>query len=154
MPRNFIDGLGYTVTGDALSSTDCKAACERVVKVWGGGGGGGGQSCMGFRCFFNVQNVEKQRADTCLPQRYQSRPGKTYQLVGSVFKKFVANLRESMPNPFEFVYPMPPGSVIVFGVESGDKLAHTDTSTAPHVLAPSDQAKSDSHLSTFVALSP
>ena len=45
-----------------------------------------------------------------------------------------------MPDPFESVYYMPPGSVIVSGVESGDQLAHTDTSTAPHIPPPSDQS--------------
>ena len=40
MPKNFVDGLGYAVNGDALTSADCKAAWERVEKVWGGGGGG------------------------------------------------------------------------------------------------------------------
>ena len=40
MPRNFVDGLGYTVTGDALTSANCKAAWEWVEKVCGGGGGG------------------------------------------------------------------------------------------------------------------
>ena len=103
---------------------------------------------------FNVQNVEKQRADPSLPQCYQSRPCKTDQLAGSVFKKLVANLRESLLDPFEFVYPMPPGSVIVSDVESGDQLAHTDTSTAPHVVPLSDRSKWDFHLSTLVALSP
>ena len=59
-----------------------------------------------------------------------------------------------MPHPLAFVYPMPPCSVIVFGVESGDQLAHTDTSSAPHILPPSHRSKSDCHLSPFVALSP
>ena len=59
-----------------------------------------------------------------------------------------------MPDPLDSVYPMAPGYVIVSGVESDDQLAHTDTSTAPHVLPTSDRSTSDSHLSTFVALSP
>ena len=37
MPLNFVDGLGYTVNGDALSSGDCKVTWERVEKIWGGG---------------------------------------------------------------------------------------------------------------------
>ena len=49
---------------------------------------------------------------------------------------------------------MPRSSVLVSSVESGNQLAHTDTSTAPHALQPSDRAKADRHLSTFVALSP
>ena len=32
----------------------------------------------------------------------------------------------------DYVYPMPPGSVIMSDVESSDQLAHTDTSSAPH----------------------
>ena len=59
-----------------------------------------------------------------------------------------------MLDPFESVYPMPPGSVIVSSVESSDQLAHMDSSTAPHVLPPSHRSKSDSHLSTFMALPP
>ena len=39
-----------------------------------------------------------------------------------------------MPDSFESVCPMPPGFVIVSGVLSGDQLAPTDTSTAPHIL--------------------
>ena len=37
---------------------------------------------------------------------------------------------------------MPAGSVIVSGAESGDQPDHTDTSTAPHVLPPSDRSNS------------
>ena len=48
----------------------------------------------------------------------------------------------------------PPGSAIVYGMESGDELVLTDTSTTPHILPPSDRSKWDCHLSTFVALSP
>ena len=59
-----------------------------------------------------------------------------------------------MLNPFASIYPMPLGSVIGSSVESGDQLGHTDASTAPHVLPASDRSKSDSRLSTFVALSP
>ena len=58
-----------------------------------------------------------------------------------------------MPDPFASVHPMPPRSVLVSRMESGDQLAHTDTSTAPNI-PPSDQSKSDTHLSTFVALYP
>ena len=35
MPLNFVDGLGYTVNGDALGSGDCKVAWERMEKIWG-----------------------------------------------------------------------------------------------------------------------
>ena len=49
---------------------------------------------------------------------------------------------------------MTPGSVMVSGVESGDQVAHTDTSTAFHVRPPSERGKSDCHPSTFVALPP
>ena len=71
-----------------------------------------------------------------------------------MFKKLVTKLKDRMPDPFASIHPMPPGSVIVSGVESGDQLAHTDTSTAPHILLLSDTSKSDCHLSPFVALSP
>ena len=71
-----------------------------------------------------------------------------------MFKKLVAKPKDRMPDPFAFAHPMPPGSVIVSGVESSNELAHTDTSTASHILPPSDRSKADCHLSTFVALSP
>ena len=51
MPRNFVDGLGQTVTGDALTSADCKAAWERVEKIWGGGGS---KVSLFFDVVFNV----------------------------------------------------------------------------------------------------
>ena len=114
MPGNFADGLGYTVTGDALTSADCKGPWERVEEVWGGERNKAPQLFDGV---FNVHHVEKQQADPSLLQRYQSRPGKTYKLARSVLKKLVANLRDNMPDPFESVYPVPPGSVIVSGVE-------------------------------------
>ena len=71
-----------------------------------------------------------------------------------MLKKPVTKLKDKMPDPVASVHPMPPGSVIRSGVEYGDQLAHTDTSSAPHVLPPSTLSKSDSHLSTFEALSP
>ena len=71
-----------------------------------------------------------------------------------MFKKLVAKLKDRMPDPLASIHPMPPGSLIVSGVESGDQLVHTDTSTAPHMLPTSDRSKADCHLSTFVALSP
>ena len=37
-PINFVDGLGYTVNGDALSPANCKVAWEPPEKGWGGGG--------------------------------------------------------------------------------------------------------------------
>ena len=98
--------------------------------------------------------MEQQRANPSPPQRYQSRASKIEALARTVFKKLLTKLNAKMPDPFESVYPMPAGSIIVSGVESGDPLAHMDTSTAPHVLPPSDRAKSDCHLSTFVALFP
>ena len=103
---------------------------------------------------FNKRTVEQQRANPSIPQRYQSRPFKTEALVGSVLKKLVTKLKDRMPDPFASVHPMPSGSVIASGVESSDLLAHTDTSTAPHVLPASDRSKLECHLSTFVALSP
>ena len=36
MPLNFVDELGYTVNGDAVSSADCTVTWERVEKVLGG----------------------------------------------------------------------------------------------------------------------
>ena len=78
--------------------------------------------------------MEQQRADPSLPKRYQSRPSKPEALAGSVFKKLITKLKDKMPDPFASVHPMPPRSVIVSGVESGDQLAHMNTSTAPHVL--------------------
>ena len=153
MPLNFVDGLGYTVNGDTLSCADCKVAWKWVEKIWGGGGGGNKVPQL-FNVVFNQKTVEQQRADPSLPQRYQSRASKTEALAGSMFKKLVTKLKDRMPAPFAFVHPMPPGSVIVSGVESGDQLAHTDTSTAPHILPPSDRSMSDCHLSSFVALSP
>ena len=107
-----------------------------------------------FDVVFHKKTMEQQRADPSLPQRYQSRPSKTEALVCSVSKQLVTKLKDKMHNPFASLQPMPPGSVIVSGVESGDQLAQTDTSIAPHVLPPSDRSKSDCHLSTFVALSP
>ena len=151
MPINFVDGLGYTMNGDALHPADCKVAWERVEKVWGGGEDKVPQF---YDVVFDKKAVEQQRADPSLPQRYQSRPSKTEALAGSVFKKLATKLKDKMLDPFASVHPMPLGSVIVSGVESGDLLAHTDTSTAPHVLPPSDWSKLDYHLSTFVALSP
>ena len=107
-----------------------------------------------FDVVFNKKTVEQQRADPSLPPRYQSRASKTEALAESVFKKFVTKRKDTMPGPFASVRPMPPGSVIVSDVESGDQLAHMDTSTAPHVLPLSDRSKSECHLSTFVAPSP
>ena len=46
MPITFVDGLGYTVNGDALGSGDCKVAWERVQKVCGAGGGIKFHSCV------------------------------------------------------------------------------------------------------------
>ena len=39
MPLNFVDGLGYTVNGDTLSSADCKVAWDGW-RISGAGGGG------------------------------------------------------------------------------------------------------------------
>ena len=114
-----------------------------MEKAWGGGGEN--KIPPFFHVVVNIQNVEQQRVDPSLPQRYKSRPGKADQLAGSVSKKL---------DCFASVNPMLPGSVIVCGVEFGDHVAHTDTSTAPHVLPATVQSKSDYHLSTFVAVSP
>ena len=151
MPINFVDGLGYTVNGEALGSAYSKVAWDWVEKIRGRGGD---KVQHVFNVVFNQKLVEQQRADPSLPQRYQSRASKTEALAGTVFKKLITKLKEEMHDPFESVYPMPPGSVIVSGVVSGDPLAHTDTSTAPHVLPLFDWAKPDCHLCTFVALSP
>ena len=85
---------------------------------------------------FHIQKVEKHWTNASLPERCHSTLGDTNQLVGSVFKKLVANLRESLLDPFESVYPMPPGSVIASGLESNDQRAHTDTCSAPHAPPP------------------
>ena len=69
-----------------------------------------------------------------------------------MFKKVVTKLTGRMPNPFASVHPMPPGFVILFGVESGDQLPHTDTSTAPHILPPSDASKIFARLCSPCAL--
>ena len=50
-----------------------------------------------------------------------------------MFKKLVTKLKDKMTPSHPFT-PCLPGSIIVSGVESGDQLAHTDTSTAPHIL--------------------
>ena len=109
--------------------------------LWNGlrksGAGGGDIVPQLFDVVFNKKIVEQQRADPSLPQCYQSRASKTQAMAGSVFKKLVTKLKDRMRDPFAFLHPMPPGSVIVSGVESGDQLAHRDTSTVPHILAPS-----------------
>ena len=48
-----------------------------------------------------------------------------------MFKKLVTKRKDKMLDPFASVHPMRPGSVIVSAVESGDRLAHKDTSTPP-----------------------
>ena len=45
MPINFVDGLGYTVNRNALSSGDSKDDWEGVEKIWGEGAG---IECHGF----------------------------------------------------------------------------------------------------------
>ena len=100
MPLNLVDGLGYMVNGDVLTSADCKVAWERVEKIWGRGGNKVPQ-------FFNVvlskKTVEQQRVDPSLPQHYQSRASKTEALAGSVFKTLVPKLKDRMPDPFASV---------------------------------------------------
>ena len=59
MPRSFVHGLGYTVTGDALISADRKAAWDRVDKVLGGEGGGGGIKFHGFSLLFLTYKMWK-----------------------------------------------------------------------------------------------
>ena len=102
----------------------------------------------------NKKTVESQRDDPSLPQRYKPRAAKTKALASTVLKKLAAKPKDSMLDPFASVHLMHPGSVIVSGEDFGDQLAHTDTSTDPHVLPPSERAPADSHPSTFVALSP
>ena len=58
-----------------------------------------------------------------------------------MFTKLVSKLKDRMLDPFAFAHPMPPGSVIVCGVESGDQLAHTDASSAPQHPPPVLQVK-------------
>ena len=57
-----------------------------------------------------------------------------------------------MPDPFELVYPMPPSFVIVSGVESGDQVAHRDTSTPPP--PPPPRPTGQSRAPTFPPLWP
>ena len=47
----------------------------RWLLLWGGGGGDAVP--QNFDPVFNVKPVEEQRRDPHLPQRYQSKPGKT-----------------------------------------------------------------------------
>ena len=75
-------------------------------------------------------------------------------LARSVFKRLVTKLKDKMPNPFASAHPMPPGSLIVSTVQCGDQVAHTDSSTTPHVPPPSERSKSEYHVSIFMALSP
>ena len=75
-------------------------------------------------------------------------------LAGTVVTNLVTKLRDMMTYPITCVHCMPPGSVIVSGVEYDDHIAHTANSTATHNLPLSDRSKSDCHLYTSVALFP
>ena len=89
-----------------------------------------------------------------MPHHYQSMSCKTEVPARTAFQKVLTKVKEGMHDPLESIYPMRPSSVILSGVESGDQLAHTDTSTTPHVFHLSNRSKSDCRLSTFVAHSP
>ena len=101
--------------------------CVLLTARWLGNGwrkfgaGGGGIKFHYFSVLYlTKKNVEQQRADPSLPQRYQCRPSKTEAPAARVFGKLVIKLKDKRLDPFASLHPMPPSSVIVSGVESGD----------------------------------
>ena len=106
-----------------------------------------------FDPVYNVKPVEERRKDLALPKRYMSKPSNTSGMASALIKKFINNINNRVPDPFEDLFEMP-CSIIVSGAESGDQLPHTDVLTAPDVLPPPDRYPSSCHILTFVALSP
>ena len=124
------------MNGDAPGPADFKGAWERVEKVWGGVGG---IKCHSF-------------STSCLTEKLCNNKG---PVPACPISTSADRLRQRPCVAGACVHPMSPGSVILSSVESGDHVAHMDTSNPPPpVLPPSDRSKLDCHLSTFVALSP
>ena len=130
---NFVGGLGNMWNGDAFSCGGGEVASEGVEKFRGRGGG---TIPRLFDVVFSKKCVEQHTADSSLPQCYLRRPSKIEALVGSVFKNLTTKVKGRMGDTFASVHPVPPGSVIVSGAQSGDQQAQTDTWPAPHAAAP------------------
>ena len=149
-PLNFVDGNGYIVLRGLVEARDCEVGWNKVMKAWGSGDEK--VVAKNFELLFNAARSEEQAKDPELPRRWQSKSTLGSGVGGPLFKKFHPHLTESVPGVGD-LHPMTPGSVIVASVGSGPQLPHTDVTTHPDVLPPSDRAVGDCHLSSFLCLS-
>ena len=133
-----------------VEERDCEVGWNKVMKAWGSGDEK--VVAKNFELLFNAARSEEQAKDPELPRRWQSKSALGSGVGGPLFKKFHPHLTESVPG-VEDLHPMTPGSVIVASVGSGPQLPHTDVTTHPEVLPPSDKAVGDCHLSSFLCLS-
>ena len=78
---------------------------------------------------------------------------KTEALVGTVFKILMTNFAERVPDLLIMLVRCCPGGSFSQGASQAISW-RTPTPPPTPTLSPSDRAKSDRHLSTFVALSP